>query len=117
MTEARNLPVFSAPIRALISREDEMITAADIAPIVRMSPDVIIKYAKENKWPSEICNCIVSGEGPGAHVKFFRVDFLRKGGWIPPEVPKNDTLTGIHEELIIIRQLLTSLVERMEAIA
>jgi hypothetical protein len=81
-TEARNLPVFSAPIRALIGREDEMITAADIAPIVRMDKDVIIKYAKQGKWPREICNYIVSGEGPGAHVKFFRVDFLRKGGWI-----------------------------------
>lgn len=78
MTEARNLPKYSAPILALMERDDEMITAADIAPIVRMKTDVIIKYAKEERWPRDICNYIVSG----THVKFFRIDFLRKGGWI-----------------------------------
>ena len=78
MSEARNLPKYSAPILALMDMDDEMITAEDIAPIVRMKTDVIIKYAKENKWPREVCNYIVSG----THVKFFRVDFLKKGGWL-----------------------------------
>ena len=82
MLEDRKFPKYSDPILALMDREDEMVTAADIAPIVRMHPDVIIKYAKTGKWPREICNYIVSGEGPGAHVKFFRIDFLRKCGWI-----------------------------------
>ena len=71
-------PKISEPVLALIDRDDEMITAADLAPIVRMHPSVIIKYAKEGKWPATICNCIVSGN----RVKFFRIDFLRKGGWI-----------------------------------
>lgn len=78
MSEARNLPKYSAPILALMDMDDEMITAEDIAPIVRMKTDVIIKYAKENKWPREVCNYIVSG----TRVKFFRVDFLKKGGWL-----------------------------------
>lgn len=78
----RALPKYSPQILALMEREDEMITAADIASIVRMDKDVIIKRAKKGEWSREICNYIVSGEGPGAHVKFFRVDFLRKGGWI-----------------------------------
>lgn len=78
MSETRNLPKYSGPILALMEMEDEMITAADIAPIVRMKTDVIIKYAKDGQWPREICNYIVSG----THVKFFRVDFLRKGGWV-----------------------------------
>ena len=78
MIDERKFPKYSAPIYALMDREEEMITAKDIAPIVRMNPQVIIKYAKEGKWPQSICNCIVSGN----RVKFFRVDFLRKGGWI-----------------------------------
>ena len=78
MINANGLPEYSEPILALIGRRDEMVTAADIAPIVRMHPSVIIKYAKDGTWPREICNYIVSG----THVKFFRVDFLRKGGWI-----------------------------------
>jgi len=71
-------PVYSEPVLQLMAREDEMVPAAAIAPVVKMHPDVIIKYAKEGKWPREICNYIVSG----THVKFFRIDFLRKGGWI-----------------------------------
>lgn len=81
----RALPKYSAQILALMEREDEMITAADIAPIVHMDKDVIIKRAKKGKWPREVCNYIISGEeddSPGAHVKFFRIDFLRKGSWI-----------------------------------
>ncbi|MBO7709696.1 MAG: hypothetical protein J6S83_04455 [Lachnospiraceae bacterium] len=78
MLEDRKFPKYSDPILALMDREDEMVTAADIAPIIRMHPDVIIKYAKTGKWPREICNYIVSG----THVKFFRIDFLKKGGWL-----------------------------------
>ena len=78
MINANGMPEYSGPILDLINRRDEMVTAADIAPVVRMHPSVIIKYAKDGVWPREICNYIVSG----TRVKFFRVDFLRKGGWI-----------------------------------
>lgn len=71
-------PVYSDAVLALMARTDEMVPAAAIASVVKMKPDVIIKYAKDGKWPREICNYIVSG----THVKFFRIDFLRKGGWI-----------------------------------
>ena len=71
-------PVYSDAVLALMARTDEMVPAVAIASVVKMKPDVIIKYAKDGKWPREICNYIVSG----THVKFFRVDFLRKGGWI-----------------------------------
>ena len=71
-------PAYTDDVLRLIHMTDEMVYAKDLAPIVKMKPDVIIKYAKENRWPREICNFIVSGN----HVKFFRVDFLRKGGWI-----------------------------------
>lgn len=78
MAEDRKFPKYSDEIWALMDRKDELITAADLAPIVRMHPSVIVRYAKEGKWPREICNYIVSGN----RVKFFRMDFLRKGGWI-----------------------------------
>ncbi len=78
MTEDRKFPKFSEPIFRLMDMDCEMVTAADIAPIVRMHPSVIIKYAKTGQWPKDICNYIISG----SHVKFFRIDFLRKGGWI-----------------------------------
>ena len=73
-----NRPTYTPEILALMHMPEEMVYAKDIAPIVKMHPEVIIKYAKEGKWPREICNYIVSGRC----VKFFRVDFLRKGGWI-----------------------------------
>ena len=71
-------PVYTDEVLRLIHMTDEMVYAKDLAPIVKIKPDVIIKYAKEDKWPRDICNYIVSG----THVKFFRIDFLRKGGWI-----------------------------------
>ena len=71
-------PTYTDDVVALILRKDEVVPASAIAPIVKMHPSVIIKYAKEGKWPKDICNYIVSGN----RVKFFRVDFLRKGGWM-----------------------------------
>ena len=71
-------PTYTDDVLALMARADEVVPAAAIAPIVKMHPSVIIKYAKEGTWPREICNYIVSGRC----VKFFRIDFLRKGGWI-----------------------------------
>ena len=69
---------YTEPVLALMAMPDELVYAKDIAPIVKIKPDVIIHYAKTGKWPREICNYIISG----THVKFFRIDFLRKGGWI-----------------------------------
>lgn len=77
--------VYSDDILRLMESQDEVVPAAAIAPIVKMHPAVIIDYAKSGKWPREICNYIVSG----SHVKFFRVDLLRKGGWITEEGGKN----------------------------
>ena len=72
-------PFFTDDIRRLMDLDTEMITAADLSPIVRMHPQVITYYAKTGQWPREVCNFLVSGN----RVKFFRIDFLRKGGWIP----------------------------------
>ena len=74
----KEAPIYSDAVRQLMHREEDLVPAAAIAPIVRMKPDRIIGYAKSGQWPREICNYIVSG----SHVKFYRIDFLRKGGWI-----------------------------------
>ena len=71
-------PVYTDDVIALLLREDEVVPAAAIAPIMKMHPSVIIHKAKSGEWPREICNYVISGRC----VKFFRIDFLRKGGWI-----------------------------------
>ena len=107
-------PKITPQVQKLIDMDSEMIYAADIAPVVRMKTDVIIKYAKSGIWdPDNQGKFIISGNS----VKFYRLDFLRKGGWIPPEAPNNDILTDIHEELVMIRQLLASVLDRTEASA
>ena len=73
-----NNPVYSEAVEQLMAMDEELVHAAAIAPIVRMSTQRIIGYAKSGQWPREICNYIVTGR----NVKFYRIDFLRKGGWI-----------------------------------
>ena len=89
----------SDAVLALMAREEELVPASAIAPIVKMHPAVIIKYAKEGKWPREICNFIISGR----NVKFYRTDFLRKGGWIPDEEPKKTNEDRLDELIELIR--------------
>ena len=71
-------PTYTEPVLALMARTEELVPAAAIAPIVKIHPQTIVNYAKTGKWPREICNYIVSG----SRVKFFRIDLLRKGGWL-----------------------------------
>ena len=70
--------VYSEPVRQLMARRDELVPAASIAPILGMKAETIIWLAKKGRWDRNVCNYIISG----TRVKFFRVDFLRKGGWI-----------------------------------
>jgi hypothetical protein len=71
-------PSDAEALQKLIDSTDVLVPAGDIAPIVGMKPDRIREYARAGQWPREVCNYVISG----SHVKFFRVDFLRKGGWI-----------------------------------
>ena len=81
MTDEMKAPVYSEDVLRLMNMADDMVYAKDIAKVVGMRPDVIIKKAKSGEWPREICNYVVSGNS----VKFFRMDLLRKGGWIRGE--------------------------------
>lgn len=107
----RRLPEYSEPVLALMERKDEMITAADIAPIVHMHKDVIIQYAKTGRW--DLCEYVISGE----RVKFSRIDFLRRMGFIPRDARPGLTITEqVLHELTSIRALIMDLIEaRKEA--
>lgn len=72
-------PIYTEEVLALMARPEEFVPASAIAPIVRMHPSVIIEYAKQGKWPH--CEYVISGN----HVKFARVDFLKKMGFLKDE--------------------------------
>ena len=71
--------MITAPLRytddvlALMARNEELVPAAAIAPIIRMKPARMIEYARNGQWPREICNYVISGRC----VKFFRIDGSR----------------------------------------
>ena len=72
------LIVYSDPVRELMACPEDLVPARAIAPILGMKTETIIKKVKMGKWDRGVCNYIISGK----RVKFYRVDFLRKGGWI-----------------------------------
>ena len=72
------MPIYSRPVLQLMAREEDLVPASALAPILGMKAETIIKKAKIGKWDRGVCNYIVSG----SRVKFYRIDFLRKGGWI-----------------------------------
>ena len=75
-------PKITPEVQRLIGLEDEMIFAKDIAPVLHMKPDVIIKYVKDGTWDHDrLGNYMISGD----RVKFFRKDFLQKCGFIDPD--------------------------------
>lgn len=69
---------YSPAVQQLMAMTDEVVPASAIAPILQMHPSVIVSHVKTGKWDRNVCNYIISGN----RVKFFRIDFLRKGGWI-----------------------------------
>ena len=90
----------SEAVNRLMEMDDDMVFAKDIAPILHMKPDVIIKYAKDGTWDQErLGNFVLSGD----RVKFFRRDFLQKCGFIEPD-PEEPTERQLLERIV---QLLT----------
>ena len=69
-------PAISGPVLELMNMTDEVVPARVLAPIVKMHPQVIINQARTGEWNRS--EFVISGK----RVKFFRIDFLRKGGWI-----------------------------------
>lgn len=69
---------YSDAVKKLMACTDEMVPAKAIAPILGAKPDALIAKAKMGKWDRDVCNYFISGR----RVKFYRIDFLKKGGWI-----------------------------------
>ena len=75
-------PVISEPVRLLMAMTDETVSAKYLAPILKMSESVIVKYAKDGTWDQDnLGKYVISG----GRVKFFRKDFLEKCGFVDPE--------------------------------
>ena len=70
--------IISDAVMNLMAMTEEVVSAKYIAPVLGMKEETIIKKAKTGRWDRGVCNYIISGRC----VKFFRIDFLRKGGWI-----------------------------------
>ena len=75
----RKFPMYSDDVLRLMDDTRDLVPAAAIAPILKMSESVIVKYAKDGTW--NLCRYVVSGN----RVKFFRKDFLQKCGFMEPE--------------------------------
>ena len=69
-------------VRNLMAMNSEVVSAKYIAPVLKMSESVIVKYAKDGTWDADrLGNYVISG----GRVKFFRKDFLQKCGFLPPD--------------------------------
>ena len=76
------------PVKVLMEMTDETVSAKYIAPILKMNPSVIVKYAKDGTWDADrLGKYVISG----GHVKFFRKDFLQKCGFMEPEKEEDPT--------------------------
>lgn len=107
MSEQERLAAESA-LEALKNSTEEMVTAAQIAPILHMNPGVIVKYAKDGTWIQDnMGKFIISGD----RVKFFRRDFLQKCGFIPKDEPKRTAEDLLQEVIELIRVQNTMLIE------
>ena len=98
------------PVQALMAMTDETVSAKHIAPILKMDPSVIVKYAKEGKWDQErLGKFVISGN----RVKFFRKDFLQKCGFMEPEPEEPDTEKLILEQLVAVNEGVTMLCQML----
>ena len=97
-------PVYTDAVLDLMNRTDEVVPAEALAPILKMHPDVIRKYAKDGTWDSDrLGNYVISG----GRVKFFRKDFLQKCGFLEPEAESEEPTD---------HQLMAVIVETLERI-
>ena len=107
----------SEAVRHLMAMHDEVVSAKHIAPILKMSESVIVKYAKDGTWDQDNLGKFVIS---GGHVKFFRKDFLIKCGFMDPEpdpeYPSTEKmLQQIWEAMMDIRILLKAIVNEKPA--
>ena len=105
--DERKRPEITEPVRILMEMEDETVSAKYLAPILHMNEGVIVKYAKDGTWNEDkLGKFIISGAEPGAHVKFFRMDFLQKLGFIEPKPPEKTERELLQEAVQLLGEIL-----------
>ena len=78
-------------IRALKEMDAAFVSADMIAPVLRMSPDVLRKHVRYGEYElSQVDVC-------GGRVRFARKDFLQKIGEMPPDKPERTIVQAIDE--------------------
>ena len=103
----------SDPVKVLMEMADETVSAKYIAPILKMNPSVIVKYAKDGTWDADrIGKYVISG----GHVKFFRKDFLVKCGFMEPEKEEPTVEQQLLETLKDIREMLICMMTAGQAL-
>ena len=97
-------PAMSEAVRHMMAMTDETVSAKYIAPILRMSESVIVKYAKDGTWDADrLGNFVISGD----RVKFFRRDFLQKCGLMDPDAEEPTD----HQLMVALVDALTAILE------
>ena len=100
----------SDPVKVLMEMTDETVSAKHIAPILKMNPSVIVKYAKDGTWDADrLGKYVISG----GHVKFFRKDFLQKCGLMDPDPEKKPTDLLILEQMIALNEAATMICQML----
>lgn len=89
-------------VQHLMAMNSEVVSAKYIAPILKMSESVIVKYAKDGTWDQDKLGKFVIS---GGHVKFFRKDFLQKCGFLEPEKEEHVDEKQEARDMVQIRQL------------
>ena len=105
------LPKVTPDVQKLIDMDCEVVTAAQLAPILKMHPQTIIDRVKTGLWDQDrLGKFVISGE----RVKFFRMDFLQKCGFVEPDPEESTERKAI---LATISALETILKSQKEVIA
>ena len=101
-------PIITEPVKNLLAMNAEVVSAKYIAPVLKMSEAVLVHRVKTGKWDQDTMGRVVIS---GNRVKFFRLDFLQKCGFIAPPPPEKTDSDRLDELIELIRVQNTMLME------
>ena len=99
-------PIMTDAVRTLLAMNAEVVPPKYIAPVLKMSESVLIHRVKTGEWDEEVHGKVIVS---GHRVKFFRLDFLQKHGFIQPK-PQGKTPEQLLQEISDRMDILTKAV-------
>lgn len=93
-------------VRTLMAMNAEVVPPKYIAPVLKMSESVLIHRVKSGEWDDNVHGKVIVS---GHRVKFFRLDFLQKHGFIQPK-PQGKTAEQLLQEISDRMDILTKAV-------